>query len=59
MTASNKEAKMKATTIRLPEDLLKQARIHALELGTTFQALVIEGLTMRLETKRPGKEGKK
>ena len=50
---------MKATTIRLPEDLLKQARIHALELGTTFQALVIEGLTMRLETKRPGKEGKK
>lgn len=51
---------MKHTTIRLPEDLLKRARIYAVERGTSLQALIIEGLMARLESKRPAPpEGKK
>ena len=51
---------MKPTTIRLPEDLLKRAKIYAVENGTSLQALIIEGLTARLESKRPApREGKK
>jgi plasmid stability protein len=46
------EAALKHTTIRLPEDLLKRARIYAVEHGTSLQALIIEGLAARLESKR-------
>jgi len=51
---------MKHTTIRLPEDLLKRARVYAVEHDTSLQVLIIEGLTAPLESKRPSrKEGNK
>jgi hypothetical protein len=51
---------LKHTTIRLPEDLLKRARLYAVEHGTSLQALIIEGLMARLESKRPSqREGRK
>jgi hypothetical protein len=54
------EAAMKHTTIRLPEDLLKRARVYAVEHDTSLQVLIIEGLTAPLESKRPSrKEGNK
>jgi predicted HicB family RNase H-like nuclease len=46
------EGAMKQTTIRLPEELLKRARIYAVEHDTSLQALIIEGLAARLENKR-------
>jgi hypothetical protein len=32
------------TTIRMPEPLVKRARMYAVETDTTFQALVIEAV---------------
>jgi hypothetical protein len=46
-----KTVKMKPTTIRLPDDLLKRAKLHALQSGTTLQQLIIEGLETRLGDK--------
>jgi len=48
---------MKVTTIRLPEPLLKQAKIHAVNLGTTLQEVVAEALTLFLKG-RKGEEGR-
>jgi hypothetical protein len=46
---------MKLTTIRLPDDLLKRAKLFAVESDTTLQQLIIEGLQARLaETPRKG-----
>jgi hypothetical protein len=39
---------MKPTTIRLPDDLLKRAKLWAVESDTTLQQLIIEGLNLRL-----------
>ena len=35
---------MRMTTIELPEDLLKRARIYAIQRGTSLRALVEKGL---------------
>jgi predicted DNA-binding protein len=60
MKASQTEGRMKATTIRLPDELLERAKIHAVRFKTTFQQLVIEGLEARLAAKRPQRrEGEK
>jgi predicted DNA binding CopG/RHH family protein len=47
---------LKVTTIRLPEPLLKQAKIHAIKSGTTLQDLVAEAITLFLKS-RNGEEG--
>jgi hypothetical protein len=52
MKASQTEAKMKPTTVRLPDGLLKRAKLHALQFETTLQQLIIEGLEARLDAKR-------
>jgi predicted DNA binding CopG/RHH family protein len=40
------------TTIRLPEPLLKQAKIYAVKTGTTLQDLVAEALTLFLKSRK-------
>jgi hypothetical protein len=58
--SSKVERAMKHTTIRLPEELLKRAKIYAIENGTSLQALIVEGLTAGLECKRSApREGRK
>jgi predicted DNA binding CopG/RHH family protein len=47
-----KENPVKHTTIRLPEALLKRAKIKAIEEGTTFTALLIEALEARVKQSR-------
>jgi predicted DNA binding CopG/RHH family protein len=44
--------KLKSTTIRLPDELLKRAKVHAVQAGTTLQQLIIEGLEARLSARR-------
>jgi hypothetical protein len=39
-----RERGMRMTTIELPEDLLKRARIYAIQRGTSLRALVEKGL---------------
>jgi len=43
---------MKTTTIRLPDELLKAAKIHAVKTGTTLQDLVAEALTALLKGRK-------
>lgn len=43
---------MKPTTVRLPEDLLRAAKIHAVKAGTTLQDLVIEALKAHLKMRK-------
>jgi predicted DNA binding CopG/RHH family protein len=43
---------MKVTTIRLPEALLKAAKIRAVKTGTTLQDLVADALTTLLKTRK-------
>jgi predicted DNA binding CopG/RHH family protein len=43
---------MKPTTVRLPEALLRAAKIHAVKTGTTLQDLVIEALTTHLKVRK-------
>jgi predicted DNA binding CopG/RHH family protein len=52
MKSSKAEAKLKPTTVRLPEELLKRAKILAVENGTSLQTLIIEALGAHLEGKR-------
>jgi hypothetical protein len=40
--------KLKPTTIRLPDGLLKRAKIHAVEFNTTLQQIIIEALDAKL-----------
>jgi predicted DNA binding CopG/RHH family protein len=47
---------MKVTTIRLPEHLLKQAKIHAVTSGTTLQDLVAEALTLFLKNRKSAED---
>jgi hypothetical protein len=44
---------LKATTVRLPDTLLKRAKLFAVESGTTLQQLIIDGLEARLSLRRP------
>jgi len=43
---------MKPTTVRLPEALLRAAKIYAVKTGTTLQDLMIEALTARLRVRK-------
>jgi hypothetical protein len=38
------ERGMRMTTIELPEDLIKRARVYAIRRGTSLRALVEKGL---------------
>jgi predicted DNA binding CopG/RHH family protein len=55
-TPTQRSTVMKVTTIRLPEKLLKQAKVHAVNSGTTLQDLVAEALSLFLKS-RKGEEG--
>jgi hypothetical protein len=39
----------RATTVRLPRDLIKAAKLYALEHETTLTKLIIEGLRERIK----------
>jgi len=43
---------MKLVSIRLPESLLKRAKIRAVESGTTLQGLVAEAITLFLKSRK-------
>jgi len=45
---------IKTTTIRLPEPLLKQAKIYAVNSSTTLQEVVAEALTLFLKSRKGG-----
>lgn len=47
---SKPQADMRATTVRLPKDLIKAAKIYALEHETTLTDLIVEGLKARIWT---------
>ena len=47
---------MKVTTIRLPEPLLKQAKIQAVNSGTSLQYLVAEALTLFLKNRKSAED---
>jgi hypothetical protein len=45
MKRQSKEAiVMKTTTLRLPVDLIRDGKIHAVKAGTTLQAIVAKAL---------------
>jgi hypothetical protein len=44
--------KMKKTTLRIPEELWLQARIHSLKTGADLQDMVAEGLRFYLKKKK-------
>ena len=44
--------KMKKTTLRIPEKLWLEARIHGLNTGADFQDMVAEGLRLYLKKKK-------
>lgn len=43
------------TTVELPVELHKRARILGIELGTDLRALIVEGLEMRLAAEKKGR----
>jgi hypothetical protein len=45
-------AAWRMTTIRMPEPLIKRARLYSVETDTTFQALLIEALEEYLKAHR-------
>lgn len=49
---------MARTTIRLPEDLLREAKKHAAERGTSLTRLVEEALRATLSRARQGEESR-
>jgi hypothetical protein len=50
--STRRDTAMKVTTIRLPELLLKQAKIQAVKSGTTLQDLVAQALTLFLKSRK-------
>ncbi len=42
------------TTIDIPDELYKKAKIHAIETGTTLKQLVLTALKHELTAKTPG-----
>jgi hypothetical protein len=45
------------TTVDLPDELLRRARIQAAEEGTTLTALLADGLQLRLRRRIPKRRG--
>ncbi len=43
------------TTLNIPDSILKQARLRAVEEGKTLTDLLVEGLKIRLARSLPGK----
>jgi len=50
--------KMRKTTIRLPESLWKESRIHGITEGVDFQDMVAEGLKLYLKKSKGKKLGR-
>lgn len=53
------EAKTVKTTVRIPEDLWKAARVRAIEDRADFQDIVIRALAAYLKTSPPRRGGKR
>jgi hypothetical protein len=50
--SKNNVKKMKKTTLRIPEELWLEARIHGLNTGADLQDMVAEGLKLYLKKKK-------
>ena len=48
-TSEENKTQTYPTSIRLPNELRKEAKLYALQHDTTLQQLIIEGLTVRIE----------
>jgi predicted DNA binding CopG/RHH family protein len=55
MKTKRKEQPMKTITVRMPEELVRAAKVHAAKTGTQLQAVVAAALTAHL--KAVGKRG--
>jgi predicted DNA binding CopG/RHH family protein len=52
MKAKRKEQPMKTITVRMPEELIRAAKVHAAKTGTQLQAVVAAALTTYLKAAR-------
>ena len=51
-TTKGKEVDMQKTTLRLPKELWKAAKIHAIEVGRDYQDIIAEALGEFLKRKK-------
>jgi predicted DNA binding CopG/RHH family protein len=56
MKAKMKEPPMKTITVRMPEELVRAAKVHAAKTGTQLQTVVAAALTAYLRAARKGGE---
>jgi predicted DNA binding CopG/RHH family protein len=56
MKAKGKEQPMKTITVRMPEGLVRAAKVHAAKTGTQLQAVVAAALTAYLKARKRGEE---
>jgi predicted DNA binding CopG/RHH family protein len=57
MEAKKKQQALKTITVRMPEELVRAAKVHAAKTGSQLQAVVAAALTAYLKSARkPGKE---
>jgi predicted HicB family RNase H-like nuclease len=52
MKAKGKEQPMKTITVRMPEELVRAAKVHAAKTDTQLQAVVAAALTAYLKAAR-------
>jgi predicted DNA binding CopG/RHH family protein len=52
MKAKRKEQPMKTITVRMPEALVRAAKVHAAKTGSQLQAVVAAALTAYLKAAR-------
>jgi hypothetical protein len=57
MKDKRKEQPMKTITVRMPEALVRAAKVHAAKTGSQLQAVVAAALTAYLKTVRNRGEG--
>jgi predicted DNA binding CopG/RHH family protein len=57
MEAKKKQQALKTITVRMPEELVRAAKVHAAKTGSQLQAVVAAALTAYLKTvRRRGEE---
>jgi predicted DNA binding CopG/RHH family protein len=52
MKAKSKERLMKTITVRMPEELVRAAKVHAAKTGSQLQTVVAAALTAYLKAAR-------
>jgi predicted DNA binding CopG/RHH family protein len=52
MEANKKQQALKTITVRMPEELIRAAKVHAAKTGSQLQAVVAAALTTYLKAAR-------